>query len=165
MRRPDRNRCSSTTGSTGYTLVELVLVISILAIVAAFAAPRFFNQQSYDERGYADAIAGALRAAQKAAIASSCPVRVAIDAIGYRARMPAASGNGCNAADTSWSVPVPLADGDTVDGPARASVTPASATIVFQASGATLAAAPTLAVGPWRIDVDATTGSVAVSKP
>lgn len=158
--RPDRTRYP--TSSTGYTLVELVLVIAILAIVAAFAAPRFFDQRTFDERGYADALAGALRAAQKAAIASGCSVRVQVDANGYRARLQAASGNACDAADTTWSVPVALPDGDAVQGPARAGVSPATATITFDAGGVPIGSAPTLAIGPWRVTTDGATGYVSV---
>jgi MSHA pilin protein MshC len=160
--RPDGSRYS--TSSTGYTLVELVLVLTILGILAAFAAPRFFSQQPFDERAYADALAGALRATQKAAIATGCPARLEIDSSGYRARLPAASGNGCNASDTSWSVPVPLPDGSTISGTASSTVSPASAAIVFSASGMLSSAAPTLAVGPWTITIDATTGYVAVAR-
>jgi MSHA pilin protein MshC len=161
--RPDGPRYTSS--STGYTLVELVLVLAIMGIVAAFAAPRFFSQQTFDDRGYADAIAGALRATQKAAVATGCPARLQIDAAGYRAALPGASGNGCNATDTSWSVPVPLTDGSTVTGTARATVSPATASIVYLPSGALQAAAPSLTVGVWRIDVDAATGYVAVTRP
>lgn len=161
--QPDRTRCHAS--STGYTLVELVLVIAILAIVAAFAAPRFFDQSTFDERGYADALGGALRAAQKAAIATGCNARVQVDASGYRARLQAASGNACDPADTTWSLPVALPDGDSVQGPARAAVSPSSVTITFDAAGVPVGGAPTLAVGAWRVTTDATTGYVAVGAP
>lgn len=39
---------------TGYTLVELVAVMAIGGIIAATIAPRFFSQQTFTERGYAD---------------------------------------------------------------------------------------------------------------
>jgi MSHA pilin protein MshC len=160
MRQPVRRRASST----GYTVVELVIVIAVLGIVASFAAPRFFSKQPFDERAYADAIAGALRATQRAAVATGCPARLQIDSAGFRARLPAAAGNACDPTDASWSTPVPLPDGSTVEATAAAPVSPASSSITFLPSGATAAAAPTLAVGPWRISVDATTGYVAIQR-
>lgn len=162
-RRPVLSR--SPASSTGYTLVELVLVMAILAILAAFAAPRFFSAEPFDERGYADALAGALRAAQKAAVATGCPVRLEIDAEGYRARLPAAAGNGCQSPAVDWTTPLTLPDGDVVEGEARAVVAPAAATLTFDASGALLAPVEALQVGPWRITVDATTGYVTVARP
>lgn len=161
--RPEGSRYHAS--SPGYTLVELVLVLAILAILAAFAAPRFFDQQAFDDRGYADAIAGAFRAAQKAAIASGCPARVVIDSAGYRARLQAASGNACDATDGTWPVPVALPDGDAVEGAARATVSPASTTITFDAAGVPVGGAVALAVGTWQVTADATTGYVAVSAP
>jgi MSHA pilin protein MshC len=160
---PDRTRC--TASSTGYTLVELVLVIAILAVVAAFAAPRFFERSAFADRGYADAVAGALRIAQKSAVATGCRVRVTVDGGGYRARLPAAAGNGCDPLDATFPVPLPLPDGSAVEGPADAPVTPLPASFTFDAAGRVVGAAPALAVGPWRIDVDASTGDVAVVRP
>ncbi len=152
----------------GYTLVELVLVIAILAIVAAFAAPRFFSQQAFDERGYADALAGTLRAAQKAAVATGCNAQFQLDGTGYRARLQAASGNACDPTDTTYPVPVLTGDGSAVQGspPSAAAATPASATVTFLPSGATQSASPTtLSVGAWQIATDPTTGFVSVTRP
>lgn len=162
-RRPLPSR--SRANPAGYTLVELVLVMAILAILAAFAAPRFFSTEPFDERGYADALAGALRAAQKAAVATGCPVRVEVDAAGYRARLPAASGVGCQSPAVDWTTPLTLPDGDVVEGVARATVSPAATALAFDASGALLAPADPLNVGPWQITVDATTGYVALGRP
>lgn len=148
------------TGSAGYTLVELVLVMAILAILAAFAAPRFFSEQPFDERGYADALAGALRAAQKAAVATGCPVRLEIDAAGYRARLPAAAGSGCQSPAVDWTTPLQLPDGDVVEGVARVAVEPATSALTFDAAGALTAPAEPLHVGAWQITVDAGTGYV-----
>ena len=160
---PDRTRY--TASLTGYTLVELALVIVILGILASFAAPRFFDRAAFADRGYADALAGALRAAQKSAVATGCPVRVTVDATGYRARLPAAAGNGCDRTDTTFPTPLRLLDGDPVEGRAEGAVAPLPAQFTFDGAGRLVGAAPTLAVGPWRIDVDAATGDVAVVRP
>lgn len=162
-RRPSLSR--SRASSTGYTLVELVLVMAILAILAAFAAPRFFSTEPFDERGYADALAGALRAAQKAAVATGCPVRLEVDAAGYRARLPAASGAGCQFPAVDWTTPLMLPDGDVVEGVARVAVDPAAATLTFDAAGALAAPAGPLQVGAWQITVDAATGYVTLARP
>lgn len=157
---PSRSRASPA----GYTLVELVLVMAILAILAAFAAPRFFSTEPFDERGYADALAGALRAAQKAAVATGCPVRVEVDAAGYRARLPAPADGGCESPARDWTTPLMLPDGDVVEGAARVAVAPAEATLTFDPAGALTAPAQALQVGPWQITVDATTGYVTVGR-
>ncbi|OIR18234.1 hypothetical protein GALL_15620 [mine drainage metagenome] len=53
----------------GFTLVELVAVIVILGVIAMVAAPRFFDINTYDNRGVRDQVISTLRYAQKAAIA------------------------------------------------------------------------------------------------
>ena len=102
MRRTDPNR-SARTGSPGYTLVELVVVMAIGGILAAFVAPRFFDQQVFAQRGYADELAAALRGTQKAAVITGCPARLTLAAASYAASQQAARGNACNPGDTTWS--------------------------------------------------------------
>ena len=57
------------TTHRGFTLVELVAVIVILGVIAMVAAPRFFDINTYDNRGVRDQVISTLRYAQKAAIA------------------------------------------------------------------------------------------------
>jgi MSHA pilin protein MshC len=62
--------CSQTDkAQRGFTLVELVMTIVILGIIAAVAAPRFFDNNVFQSRGFADQVQATLRYAQKEAIA------------------------------------------------------------------------------------------------
>lgn len=54
---------------SGFTLVELITIIIIIGIVAVAAAPRFFNRNVFDSRGFYDQVVSTLRYAQKTAIA------------------------------------------------------------------------------------------------
>jgi MSHA pilin protein MshC len=163
MRRTDRNR-RARAGSVGYTLIELVVVISIGGILAAFVAPRFFDQQTFSQRGYADELAAALRGTQKAAVITGCPARLVLAAASYAASQQAASGNTCNAADASWSTAVIGGDGSAISGtaPSGTSAGPAG-TFLFDSQGR-LSSSPgaTVTVGTHTVSIDATTGFVQV---
>lgn len=153
-----------STRPGGYTLVELVVVMTVTGILAAFIAPRFWNQQSFSDRGYADELAAALRLTQKAAVISGCPARLVLQANSYSAAQQAASGNTCNSADTTWSTPLIGADGSAIQdsAPANTSASP-TGTFQFDTQGR-LAASPatTLTVGTHTITVDPGTGLIQV---
>jgi MSHA pilin protein MshC len=156
MHRPTAERIS------GFTLVELVVVIVVIGIVAAFAAPRFFDDRSFLQRGYYEELVTALKYAQKLAVASGCPVRVVIDAMGYAARQQAAQGGTCDQSDGTWATNVALADGDVLAGttPLGVTVSPA-VTLTFDPLGRTdLAADQSIAVGPFAFTVRAASGFV-----
>ncbi len=118
-----------------YTLVELVTVIAILAILAAIAGPRFFNQDVFRARGYADEMAGAIRYSQKVAIATGCSVQFAATASGYQANQQAASGNHCNPNSASWSSAVTNIDGQAIAGIVPAGVATSGFTLTFGPDG------------------------------
>jgi MSHA pilin protein MshC len=53
----------------GFTMVELIMTMVIVGILAAVVAPRFFNNNVFQSRGFADQAQASLRYAQKIAIA------------------------------------------------------------------------------------------------
>jgi MSHA pilin protein MshC len=146
----------------GFTTVELVLVIVIIGILGAVAGPRFFSNDAFQEYGYYTELTGALRYAQKVAVASGCRVRVTLTASGYELRQQAMSGGHCDAADTSFPLPVLLADGQPVNGssPDGISVAP-PLTFTFDALGRTsLAGDQAVSVGSRALVIEAESGLV-----
>jgi MSHA pilin protein MshC len=152
------------TGPAGFTLIELVVVMTIAGVLAATIGPKFFTQQTFSERGYADELAAALRLAQKTAVITGCPARVTVGASSYAAAQQAASGNACLASDNSWSTPLLANDGTTLQGSAPSGTT-ASPTGVYQFdTQGRLASSPgtTVTVGARSITIDAGSGFVQV---
>ena len=150
--------------SRGYTLLELVVVMTVAGILAAVVGPKFFSQQTFSERGYADEVAAALRLTQKTAVISGCAARLTLTSTTYVATQQAAAGNACNATDTSWSTPVVGIDGVPLQGSAPSSTT-ASPTGVYQFdTQGRLASSPgtTLTVGARTVTIDSGTGLVQV---
>lgn len=150
--------------ASGYTLIELVVVMAVAGVLAAYIAPRFWNQQSFSDRGYVDELAAALRAAQKAAVITGCPAEVTLTPSSYSAAQQAASGNACNPADTTWSTPLLSADGSPVadTAPANTTASPAGS-FQFDTQGR-LSSSPaaTITVGTHTISIVAGTGLVQV---
>jgi MSHA pilin protein MshC len=160
--QPLRERSDSIRSQAGFTIVELVLVIVILAILGSVAGPRFFGNTEFSERAYRDELALTFRYAQKVAVASGCPVRTAANATGYTLNQQAMLNGHCDPADSSYSVPVWLADGQVAAGnsPAGISVGPALL-LHYDALGRTdLASDQTLTVGSQTLTIQAASGLV-----
>jgi len=67
-----------SSASRGFSLVELVVIILLLGVLSATVLPKFFDLDDYRTRAAYDEVAGALRYAQKLAVASGCAVQVTI---------------------------------------------------------------------------------------
>lgn len=64
----------------GFTLIELIMVIVLLGVLAVYAAPRIFDSNDFNARGFHDETLSLLRYAQKTAIAQRRTVCVTFTA-------------------------------------------------------------------------------------
>jgi MSHA pilin protein MshC len=146
----------------GFTVIELVTVVVILGIVAVVAAPRMFNNAIFNQRGYADEIAGALRYSQRIALASGCNVRVIVNAAGYSAVQP----NVRCVTGGAWNTAVLSPDRRPLANVAPAGIVVNAAVIEFNGApppaARLIAPVAPLNVGTFAVTIDAAGGSVTV---
>lgn len=115
----------------GFTLVELIVVILLVSILAAVAGPKFFDRTSFQEWGYSDELRGALRYAQKIAMASGCNTQV--DLSGGNFSLSQLSGSDCASGTYTRTVPLPGGSGSTFSGTKPAGVSVSVAVTVTPA--------------------------------
>ena len=85
---------NGTPSQRGFTMTELITVMVIIGVLAAMVAPRFFDRNTFDSRGFYDQTISTLRYAQKTAISQHRLVCVAF-APNSITLMQVASGSTC----------------------------------------------------------------------
>ena len=120
--------------------------------------------QVFEERGFYEEVAAALRYGQKIAVGSGCPVRVTLTASSYDLKQQAASGNRCDPADATWAVAVMMPTGQAAAGSAPTGIALGPVT-TFQLDGlgqTNLGSDLTVTVGALTLTVQAESGYVQI---
>lgn len=147
--------------SAGFTTIELIVVIVLLGILAAFAVPHFADLDSFRTRAAYDEVAGALRYAQKLAVASGCQVRVVTTLNSYDLQQCSPS-VGCTDGTTSFCASSDFVSlsGHPVVGNSDLSVSLTPRTITFDAMGRSSSGTTITVGGSKTISIVAETGYV-----
>ena len=114
----------------GFTLVELVMVMVIVGILGAVVAPRFFDNNVFQSRGFTDQVKASLRYAQKVAIAQHRNVCVAL-AAGSITLTIANAGGAASPCGSGLALPE---GGNSVTAPSGVTLSPVTS-IIFDALG------------------------------
>lgn len=138
----------------GFTLVELVMTIVIASVLAAAAYSRFFDDNVFKSRGFADQVQASLRYAQKIAIAQRRYVCATFTAGPDRLALTIGVTSACGTA-----LDLPTDNVNHVDAPSDVTMSPAPANFYFDMLGKPSIGTSGV-VGTTTITVEAETGYV-----
>lgn len=130
----DRSHRLIVNRMPGFTIVELITIIVIAGILAAIAAPRFFDRNVFDSRGFYDQVISTLRFAQKAAIAQHRNVCVVFGANSVTLTQ-VATGSACPGTPPANNLASPSGQATYSVSSSNASFTAAPAAFSFDALG------------------------------
>lgn len=95
-------------------MIELASIMVIIGILAAIAVPKFFERDTFDNRGFHDQVVATLRYAQKAAIAQHRFVCVAFGAnsinLSFGSNSDCSTGHGVLSAPSGTPYPLTSAE-------------------------------------------------------
>ena len=145
--------------SPGFTLIELIMVIVLAGVLSVFIAPKLFNSDDFNARGFHDQTLAFLRYAQKTAIAQRRPVCVVFSLNGLALTMDADANTATGSNGCETSLTAPSGGTLTARGAAQYAVTPS--VTVFGALGQPGASQTIQVAGVAKqIVVEAVTGYV-----